>query len=260
MPSLRPSCPSCPPLPRGRQRHLLFFWHVFCLRPLGHRTTEVLPTPVTPSTKATEFVQSIIPVYRKRPALLSSNLLSPSGRDKSFKAYWQGTKSRPDPSRARLIGSHLLRLLASTILHVSPLARSSPVFTMILCFILIAACIVLHGADSSLLRLSGLLPFPIFQADTLHWVLKWGVTSWAVLELNSVLNRWAENRWLWRNDVKSWDWKNEIAVITGGSQGIGACVVKDLVSHGITCAVLDVVPLSADFTKCVGSSLNYCGE
>jgi all-trans-retinol dehydrogenase (NAD+) len=123
---------------------------------------------------------------------------------------------------------------------------------MIRCFILIAACIVLHGANYPLLGLSEFSPLPIVQADTLHWYLKWGVTSWAVLELNSVLNRWAENRWLWRSDSNAWNWKNEIAVVTGGSQGIGACVVKTLVSHGISCAVLDVVPLSADLTKGVG--------
>ncbi|KAH5207600.1 hypothetical protein HBI82_194990 [Parastagonospora nodorum] len=55
--------------------------------------------------------------------------------------------------------------------------------------------------------------------------------------------------WLWRDDTGAWDWEKEIAVVTGGAQGIGACVVKNLLSHGISCAVLDVAPLSANYTK-----------
>jgi hypothetical protein len=115
------------------------------------------------------------------------------------------------------------------------------------CFVLTAACAALHGADPSR------LPLPVAHADTLHCYLKWACTLWAVLDLNAVLNRWAENRWLWRDDTGAWDWEKEIAVVTGGAQGIGACVVKNLLSHGISCAVLDVAPLSASYTKRVPS-------
>lgn len=37
-------------------------------------------------------------------------------------------------------------------------------------------------------------------------------------------------------------------MVTGGSAGIGACVAKKLVSHGVKVAVLDVGPLSDSFT------------
>jgi all-trans-retinol dehydrogenase (NAD+) len=115
--------------------------------------------------------------------------------------------------------------------------------------LLIAACTVLHSTDASLLRFSNDVPLSVSQLETIHWYLKWCLTLWASVHLNSVLNGWAENKWLWENDTAAWDWKNEVAVITGGSQGIGACVVKKLVSHGISCAVLDVAPLSENFTK-----------
>jgi all-trans-retinol dehydrogenase (NAD+) len=65
-----------------------------------------------------------------------------------------------------------------------------------------------------------------------------------LLELNSLLNLWAENRWMWSSDKSVWEWKKEVAVVTGGSNGIGALVVRRLVSYGIRVAVLDVEPLS----------------
>ncbi|KAH7135712.1 hypothetical protein B0J11DRAFT_167651 [Dendryphion nanum] len=65
-----------------------------------------------------------------------------------------------------------------------------------------------------------------------------------VHQVNALLNRWAENRWMWKYDGSSWVWEDEIAVVTGGSGGIGAAVVEKLLSYGITVAVLDVEPLS----------------
>jgi all-trans-retinol dehydrogenase (NAD+) len=120
---------------------------------------------------------------------------------------------------------------------------------MIQSSVLIAACTVLHSIDASLLRFTNDIPVSVSQLETFLWYLKWCLTLWATVHLNSELNGWAENKWLWVNDTAAWDWKNEVAVITGGSQGIGACVVKKLVSHGISCAVLDVAPLSENFTK-----------
>lgn len=120
---------------------------------------------------------------------------------------------------------------------------------MMRCSILVVASLALHLASPALLRLGDSLPFPDTQHSSLLWYFKWGLTLWAIIDFNSVLNRWAENRWLWKNDTSAWDWKEEIAVVTGGSQGIGACVVKKLASHGINCAVLDIVPLSDIFTE-----------
>ncbi|KAH9864405.1 hypothetical protein J1614_010339 [Plenodomus biglobosus] len=84
---------------------------------------------------------------------------------------------------------------------------------------------------------------------TLQCYLKWGLPLLAVLDLNSALNRLAENRWSWKNDKSQWAWDKEVAVVTGGSAGIGACVVKRLVSHGVKVAVLDVNPLEPSFTS-----------
>jgi all-trans-retinol dehydrogenase (NAD+) len=119
---------------------------------------------------------------------------------------------------------------------------------MIRCLMLIAACIALHRAGPSLLNLGDRLPLTWTQTETLQWYLQWSLALWAVYDFNSMLNRWAENRWSFQNDKSAWNWEKEIAVVTGGSQGIGACVVKKLAFHGINCAVLDVAPLSETFT------------
>jgi all-trans-retinol dehydrogenase (NAD+) len=121
---------------------------------------------------------------------------------------------------------------------------------MIPCLTLIAAYTALRLARPWLLSLAqDRLPLSGVHAETALWYLTWSFALGAVVAANAVLNRWAENKWLWKNDTSAWDWKHEVAVVTGGSQGIGACVVKSLVSHGVRCAVLDVAPLSEDFSR-----------
>jgi all-trans-retinol dehydrogenase (NAD+) len=120
---------------------------------------------------------------------------------------------------------------------------------MIWCLALIAASVVLHTGGYSIVSHGSSLQLPATVVESVLWYSKWSLTFWAIYEFNAVLNRWAENRWIWNNDTSGWDWKIEIAVVTGGSQGIGACIVKGLVSHGVHCAVLDVAPLSANFTE-----------
>lgn len=52
---------------------------------------------------------------------------------------------------------------------------------------------------------------------------------------DKVSNNWASD---------AYDWKKEIVVVTGGSDGIGAIVVKLLAEKGIKVAVLDVQELT----------------
>ncbi|KAH6633390.1 hypothetical protein C7974DRAFT_170488 [Boeremia exigua] len=118
---------------------------------------------------------------------------------------------------------------------------------MIWCLTLAAACVGLQLVDPATFGILDSLPFGLHQA-TIFRLIKWGLVAWTTVETNSVLNSWAENRWI-RNSAKNdWDWPNEVAVVTGGSAGIGACVVKKLTSYGIKVAVLDIGPLSSQFT------------
>lgn len=57
-----------------------------------------------------------------------------------------------------------------------------------------------------------------------------------------VLDRGVVNNWT--NDT--YDWKKEIVVVTGGSDGIGAKVVRFLAERGIKVVVLDIQPLKFD--------------
>ncbi|KAL5461786.1 hypothetical protein PMIN07_005138 [Paraphaeosphaeria minitans] len=85
-------------------------------------------------------------------------------------------------------------------------------------------------------------------------VLKWVLAACLVLDINSLLNAWAENRWMFTGDKSSWHWHKELAVVTGGLHGIGAAVVNQLTSHGVKVAVLDIQPLS-EAVQNDGSSL-----
>ncbi|KAF3006704.1 hypothetical protein E8E13_009120 [Curvularia kusanoi] len=127
---------------------------------------------------------------------------------------------------------------------------------MLRCLGLTAACIGLQFTDPATFGIPDSLPFGLSQATVIH-LIKWGLGAWTVLEANGVLNSWADNRWAWGSDKKNWHWSKEIAVVTGGAAGIGACVVKKLVSHGIRVAVLDIGPLSKDFTAAERQLIRY---
>jgi len=54
--------------------------------------------------------------------------------------------------------------------------------------------------------------------------------------LSSFLSHGAANNWV----SDKYDWKKEIVVVTGGSDGIGAIITKLLAERGIKVAVLDI--------------------
>ncbi|KAH8648592.1 hypothetical protein BX600DRAFT_555058 [Xylariales sp. PMI_506] len=64
----------------------------------------------------------------------------------------------------------------------------------------------------------------------------------ALREVNNALNRWAMNNWHIAVHSK-WDWKEEIAVVTGGCSGIGEKLVDGLAERGVKVAVLDIQEL-----------------
>lgn len=63
-----------------------------------------------------------------------------------------------------------------------------------------------------------------------------GLARW----LNGILNRGVLDNW----QSDKYDWKKEIVVVTGGSDGIGKKVVMLLAERGIKVVVLDVQPLT----------------
>ncbi|KAJ4359099.1 hypothetical protein N0V95_002493 [Ascochyta clinopodiicola] len=127
---------------------------------------------------------------------------------------------------------------------------------MFRCLALVAACIGLHFVGPASLGSPNSLPLGIQQAILLK-LLKWGLSAWAAVDFNAALNSLAENRWRWSDYKSDWNWPSELAVVTGGSAGIGACVVKKLVSHGIRVAVLDIGPLSEQFTDAERELIRY---
>ncbi|KAH7093115.1 hypothetical protein FB567DRAFT_164058 [Paraphoma chrysanthemicola] len=128
---------------------------------------------------------------------------------------------------------------------------------MLRLIILGAACAGLHVFGPAHVGLGKSVSLSEKSYQDLLWYLKGSLGLWAVLDFNALLNRWAENKWTWKKDTSEWDWRNEVAVITGGSQGIGAHVVKKLVALGINCAVLDVVPLTDTITQDERNHVRY---
>ncbi|KAF5625188.1 estradiol 17-beta-dehydrogenase 11 precursor [Fusarium tjaetaba] len=78
-----------------------------------------------------------------------------------------------------------------------------------------------------------------------------GVYAMGGLYLSWVASRWLSDRMLNNNVSAKFDWKKEIAVVTGGSGGIGAEVVKALNAEGVTTIVIDVLPLSYPKSKSI---------
>ncbi|KAF3008390.1 hypothetical protein E8E13_000330 [Curvularia kusanoi] len=67
----------------------------------------------------------------------------------------------------------------------------------------------------------------------------------------------AQNSWRLRAG-QGWDWPNEIAVVTGGSSGIGKCIVERLSRLGLRVVVLDVQELPKDLQADPRVSYFYC--
>lgn len=102
-----------------------------------------------------------------------------------------------------------------------------------------------------------LLSFPSdeFQERYLGTRFIQGYTKWPILPIiksilgfgvvrfvNLAMNSLAHNNWRISSSPpsKSWDWPNEIAVVTGGCGGIGMSLVEGLTAKGVRVAVLDV--------------------
>ncbi|GAW24530.1 hypothetical protein ANO14919_141170 [Xylariales sp. No.14919] len=91
-------------------------------------------------------------------------------------------------------------------------------------------------------RVPGLLqhaPPPNFDLSTAATVLRVLFALGVVRRLNRALNNAAANAWR-LTASKGWDWPNEIAVVTGGSSGIGMLTVEKLAALGLRVAVLDI--------------------
>lgn len=86
---------------------------------------------------------------------------------------------------------------------------------------------------------------------TLLRALKWCVALGLTGALNRLLNRVALNAGRVRSGRVRWgSWGSEVAVVTGGSGGIGALVVRRLVDLGVKVAVVDVVELPERMQGC----------
>ncbi|KAF1930100.1 NAD(P)-binding protein [Didymella exigua CBS 183.55] len=127
---------------------------------------------------------------------------------------------------------------------------------MFRCLTLAATWIGLQLVNPTAIGIPDDLPLGCQQVIVFR-LIKWGLAAWTTFEANAVLNKLADNRWSWRNDRSNWHWSKEVAVVTGGSAGIGACVVQKLVSHGVKVAVLDIGALSSQFTDAERKLIRY---
>lgn len=99
--------------------------------------------------------------------------------------------------------------------------------------------IVLNVASRIPTEYNLLTPSADFDLSTFTNVLRVVFALSIVRKLNHALNTVAANSWR-VTAAKGWDWPNEIAVVTGGSSGIGKLVVEKLVALGVRVAVLDI--------------------
>jgi all-trans-retinol dehydrogenase (NAD+) len=95
-------------------------------------------------------------------------------------------------------------------------------------------------------RLLTHLPARVDRAKLIT-VLIYLAAAGTVGQLSKWLSAWARNNWVlsaWGNGrsrpLGMPGWGEEVAVVTGGAQGIGALTVKGLAAKGIKVAILDI--------------------
>jgi 3-oxoacyl-ACP reductase-like protein len=75
--------------------------------------------------------------------------------------------------------------------------------------------------------------------STLSSLAKWAFGISSIHYVSSQLTEFARNNWR-LGDAHRWNWKEEIAVVTGGCSGIGEEIVKALASKGVKVVIMDV--------------------
>jgi 3-oxoacyl-ACP reductase-like protein len=72
-------------------------------------------------------------------------------------------------------------------------------------------------------------------------------------QISLVLTAWAHNNWIWGKgrgaEFGKDGWQKEVAVVTGGSNGIGALIAKGLAAKGVRVAILDIAEPAEDDSK-----------
>jgi len=68
------------------------------------------------------------------------------------------------------------------------------------------------------------------------------------------MTQWAANNWMFNTGGRPWLFAEEVAVVTGGSGGIGSELVKKLAATGMRVAVMDLQPPPASLKSCKDSS------
>ena len=122
--------------------------------------------------------------------------------------------------------------------------------------------VLLKGPENVREKLIGLLKttpgLRNIELNTVISVLK-GLLAYGVVSYtNSFFNNFALNRFRLTKDGTSWNWPNEIVLITGGSSGFGKLMTEKLASKVKKVVVLDVQSPPKEFENsmsCYSSSI-----
>ncbi|KAF2675027.1 short-chain dehydrogenase/reductase 2 [Microthyrium microscopicum] len=78
--------------------------------------------------------------------------------------------------------------------------------------------------------------------------LTWALIAGLGGQVNSWLNAWAQNNWLFSGRSKFGEngWDKEIAIVTGGSSGMGNLTARGLAAKGIKVCILDIIEPSEE--------------
>ncbi|KAJ5753011.1 hypothetical protein N7520_009928 [Penicillium odoratum] len=94
--------------------------------------------------------------------------------------------------------------------------------------------------------------FRNFVVQAFRQPVLWKILPLGLLWMTYKINRYFNRRALNNSAQASFNWKKEIVLVTGGSDGIGAATVKRLAERGTAVIVLDIRPLTYDARGDVG--------
>ncbi|KAB8437392.1 hypothetical protein FH972_025071 [Carpinus fangiana] len=118
--------------------------------------------------------------------------------------------------------------------------------------------LVTRGPEKVRARIIERLAASPFGVEGPKKILKVLVVIGVIRRVNQILNNWSYRNWQVSYSGRPWIWRDEVAVVTGGSGGIASAMTRKLAATGMKIALLDLQAPPADIAALSNVHFYHC--